>query len=262
MAGRLPSRPATVAKRAGRRPAQPPPPAPRLRGKRGPTADTSMIVRDCPAKRPGAAVTLGPDASVGTHAPGPRMSWLVQRRHSCVVVGPTTTFPSRRTARRGGWRRLGAARFGWRRAVAWHWRGRAPPGPREGLSPPPLAGTLPSWAALPSSVESGTRAPGSGGDASCPSYPAAPTWISSAARLANCTAPPRAAMQLPWGGCSRFRRRSPCRPPSLPSLASTASRAGPGSRMKRSAAAPPAKTPSKPLCTMPNTLRRRMVSSR
>src|SRR5215813_2874467 len=47
-------------------------------------------------------------------------------------------------------------------AVRWQWRGRAPPGPREGLSPPPLSQVLRCWTATTTVFRrAGTRAPDS-----------------------------------------------------------------------------------------------------
>ena len=62
------------------------------RGIASPTAGNSMTIKD-PRPGAGTAVISGADAPAGTCASGLRLSWLVQSRHSCVVVGPTTTYP-------------------------------------------------------------------------------------------------------------------------------------------------------------------------
>src|SRR5207245_9587962 len=105
-------------------------------------SDSRPAAADPPC--PGHPCLPGRVAGQGAHrAPAPRWYPLPGRPGADIVRGPP---------------------------VSWQWRGRAPPGPREGLSPPPF-----SAVASPGSStvfrRAGTRALARGGDVSCPDFP-------------------------------------------------------------------------------------------
>jgi len=101
------------------------------------------------------------------------------------------------------------------------WRGRAPLGPRAGLSPPPLPRQPVTRDVLFRPL---SRITGLAKETSCPTFPSGLTWTSCGIRPRICCTPPSAAIPMRSPGSGRFLTGSCCLPPRWSTGATTSAR--------------------------------------